>query len=86
LLDAAEKRLGSHLQMDKDFYWAIFPSEAFDTDSEPKVVAKQLSDDLATVREVLRRKNAEEDEPLLWHDLDHLVGLLQWIVNRAADG
>jgi hypothetical protein len=74
------------LQLDRDVYWAITPSDAFDTDSEPNVVAKQLSDDLATVRGVLRRADAEEDELLLWHDLDHLVGLLQWIIYRAADG
>jgi hypothetical protein len=86
LLDAAEKRFGPHVQMDSDVYWAVSPSDAFDTDSEPNVVAKQLSDDLGTVREVLRRADAEQDELLLWHDLDHVVGLLQWIVYRAAEG
>ena len=82
VLDAAEKRLGQQIEITEDVYWTIFPSDAFKP--EPSVVAGSLADDLQTLREVVRRGDAEEDALLLWHDLDHLIGLLQWLVYVAS--
>jgi hypothetical protein len=84
LLDAAERRFGPSLQLDADHYWSIYPSDAFDLGSDPPILAGQLSDDVASVREVLHRHDTSEDEMLLWHDLDHLTGILQRIANLSG--
>ena len=76
LLDAAERRFGPRLELDADHYWSIYPSDAFNLEAEPEVVAGQISDDVATIRETAARLDADEDDLLLWHDLDHLVGIL----------
>ena len=82
MLDAAEKRFGPRVEITEDIYRTVVPTDAFELD--PPVLAGSLREDLETVREVLRRADAEQDELLLWHDLDHLLGLLQWVVYRAA--
>jgi hypothetical protein len=42
--------------------------------------AGQPSDDVATVRELLNR---DQDEVFLWHDLDHVIAILQRIAGLA---
>ena len=84
LLDAVERRFGPQVRLDGDHYWSIFPSDAFNIESQPTVGAEQLSDDIATIRQALLRTDPDEDDLLLWHDLDHLAGILQGISKLAG--
>ena len=72
LLDAIEARFGSTIEFRADHYWLIESDEAFDLTRKPAVNAGQLSDDLASVRAI-----DSADPEILWHDLDHLLGLLR---------
>lgn len=74
LLDATEKRFGPVLHLDADHYWKIDPGDAFDLTKEPPILASQISDDVSTIRGLLAQ---DDDEIDLWHDLDHLIGVLQ---------
>ena len=60
--------------------WAVEPNAAFDLEEDPPVAVGQLSDDVATVRELLTRDDAEV---FLWHDLEHVIGILQRIASLA---
>jgi hypothetical protein len=83
LLDATQRRFGSKLELGADEYWSLWPSEAFD-DQEPKLLRGSLVDDLDSVRELIQRSDRSEDETLLWHDLNHLIGVLQRIASLAG--
>lgn len=52
--------------------------------SEPEIMGRLLSDDVASIRELVERVELSEDENLLWHDLNHLVGILQRISALAS--
>jgi hypothetical protein len=80
LLDAAEEQFGAVIDLDADHYWAIDSRGAFDLSTDPEVDVGQLSDDTATVRDLLAR---EDGEIFLWHDLDHLIAILQRIAALA---
>src|SRR3954451_5208334 len=84
LLDAAQRRFGATLELGADEYWSLWPSEAFDAATEPPLLRGSLVDDVDTVRELLRRTDPSEDETLLWHDLNHLIGVLQRIASLAG--
>lgn len=78
LLDAATDRFGPTLLLEADHYWTLNVADRFNLAREPAVEAGQLSDDVAEVHELLARA---EGEVFLWHDLEHVVGILQ----RIAD-
>lgn len=59
------------MDLDADHYWCIDSADAFDLSTEPNVVAGHLEDDAEEIRDLLGRS-----EVFLWHDLDHLIGLL----------
>jgi hypothetical protein len=80
VLDAAEAELGAVVDLDADHYWALDAGAAFDLSKDPEIKAGQVSDDVETVRELLVR---ERGEIFLWHDLEHLVGILQRIAALA---
>lgn len=84
LIDAAERRFGPQLQLDAGRYWSIFPSDRFNLDSQPPIGAGETGDDVATIRELLQRTDPDEDDLLLWHDLDHFAGILARISNLAG--
>jgi len=73
LLDAATEQFGQLVDLDADHYWAIDSAAAFDLTKDPAVDAGQLSDDVATVVELLTR---DDGEIFLWHDLEHVTGIL----------
>jgi hypothetical protein len=60
-----------------DHYWTLDPRTAFDpsADQSSGLTVAQLSDDVLEVRELLVRS----DEPVIWHDLAHIVGVLSRI-------
>ena len=80
VLDAAEEQFGPVVDLEADYYWSLAAGDAFDLSKDPSVVAGQLSDDVAEVRDLLAR---EEDEVVLWHDLEHVTGILLRIAGLA---
>jgi hypothetical protein len=51
--------------------------DAYATYEEPSICdAGQLSDDLADIRRTLADL---EEEPVLWHDLAHLIAVLRFL-------
>jgi hypothetical protein len=77
LLDAAERRLGSTVELQADTYWGLFAPEMFEQDS-PDVLERSLSDDVSEIRALVSRpEDSFEDDVMLWHDMNHLVGILQ---------
>lgn len=68
-----EAQHGSHVELDADHYWLVESAAALDLNRAPDLAVGQLSDDAAQLREMASRAS---DELLLWHDLKHLVGLL----------
>jgi hypothetical protein len=73
LLDVAETQLGPTVDLAVDHYWLLELSEMFALDSTPTVNAGQLSDDVTSIREFLARADGET---FLWHDLQHVTGIL----------
>jgi hypothetical protein len=79
VLDAAEKKFGSVVDLAADYYWTVPSSETFDNLEMPTALeAGQLSDDVGELRELLAR---EDGEIFIWHDLNHLVGILQRVAS-----
>ena len=74
LLDAVEERFGPAIDLAADYYWTVDARAAYEPHEDPSgnVGAGQLSDDVDAIRELLRR----DDEPIIWHDLSHVVGVL----------
>ncbi|GGM06197.1 hypothetical protein [Micromonospora yangpuensis] len=80
LLDAVQERFGSEIDLsilDVDHYWNVDLRSAFSIQEDPAsgIDVGQSSDDVAELRALLRRR--PEDELLLWHDLQHLAGMLR---------
>ena len=83
LLDAADRRFGSTVRLGADAYWGTFSPDVF-YDTEPEVMGRLLSDDVNSIRELINRsQDAEEDDLMLWHDLNHLVGIIQRLSSLA---
>ncbi len=90
LLDAAERQFGDQVplsQLDVDFYWNVDLRAAFDMADQPEgdVDCGQLTDDLAEVLGMLRR-DEDDDVIVLWHDLQHLAGLLRLLAYLDLPG
>jgi hypothetical protein len=77
VLDGVEARLGETVDLQADYYWTLDLRQSFEphADQVSGLIAGQLSDD---VREV-RRMAARSDEPVIWHDVAHIVGVLRRI-------
>jgi hypothetical protein len=72
-LTAAEKRIGTDVVLNGDYYWHLPVDDAFDMSREPAAVTVgQLSDDLESLREA-----GDVGPETAWHDLSHLIGLLR---------
>jgi hypothetical protein len=80
LLAAVAVQLGPSIDLDADMYWSIDTRDAFDLSRQPSLEAGQLSDDVSSVLEMLNR---DDSEILVWHDLDHAIGILQRIAGLA---
>lgn len=75
-LDAVEQRFGPRVQLCADEYLGMFSPEMFES-GPPAVLWRSLADDVREIRQMLSRADLSEDEHLLGHDLNHLVGILQ---------
>jgi hypothetical protein len=77
VLDRVEAKFGSTVDLAADHYWTLDPRTAFEphVDQASGMTVAQLSDDVREVRASLEH----EDEPTIWHDLPHIVGVLSRI-------
>lgn len=80
LLDAVQERFGPEIDLsglDVDHYWNMDLRSAFSIREDPAsgIDVGQSSDDVAELRALLRRP--VDEGPLLWHDLQHLAGVLR---------
>jgi hypothetical protein len=77
VLDDVEAQFGSTLDLGADHYWTVDPRWAFDPSVEPSkaLTVAQLSDDVEEVRRLATRP----DDPTIWHDLAHIIGVLSRI-------
>ncbi|MCW2743847.1 MAG: hypothetical protein JWM48_397 [Mycobacterium sp.] len=76
VLTAVQAEQGDSISLSADHYWALNPRatyEVYETPKEPDFTIGQLSDDIATLDEILRPDQIVST----WHDLQHLVGILQ---------
>ena len=88
LLDAAEARFGPELDLDGipvilAEYWDFDPLTAYALEDHPEPGAGSVTDDLEEVQDLLHRP---DDETYLWHDLDHLCGLLRMLAYLDLPG
>ncbi|MGK5681674.1 hypothetical protein [Actinoplanes sp. URMC 104] len=78
-LDEVERQHGPVVDLDADYYWTIGPWDAFRFETEaPQPTVGQLTDDVQAIRDVLA--DHEDRSAAAWHDLPHIVGIL----NRLA--
>jgi hypothetical protein len=76
LLEAVESRLGAVIDLKADHYWLVEGGKAFDLTAAPELSVGQLTDDVGELRRVLAT-----GEPEIWHDLAHVVGILQRVAS-----
>ncbi|WP_328673248.1 hypothetical protein [Streptomyces sp. NBC_00328] len=84
LLDEAERRFGHEVDLSElpvDYYWSLDLAAAFDMSQTPtaQLDCGQVSDDVTEIGALVRR--APEDVIALWHDLDHLAGVLRLLAH-----
>src|SRR5262245_43649607 len=80
LLDEVQRRFGDQINlgdMPIDYYWNVDLAAAFDIHQGPEahLDCGQSSDDFAEVTAAAQR--GPHDVIALWHDLDHLAGVLR---------
>ena len=85
LLDKVEERFGPELDLAADHYWSLDAAASFDLDVDPEVGAGQLTDDVDSMRRMLDR-DLDEEAIIVWHDLDHVVGVLRRIIALDTPG
>jgi hypothetical protein len=85
ILEQVEQTHGPEIELDADHYWVLPPNVAFDMNSEPTTIdAGQLTDDIRSLRRLLSNG---PDEPIeVWHDLAHVVGILNRIASLGLPG
>jgi hypothetical protein len=74
LLHAVKDRFGPSISLASDTYWQLDPDDAFgDSDAPVAKWVGSTAEDIQELRDLLTR---DPLEVFLWHDLDHLAGLL----------
>ena len=72
ILDAVEAQHGATIELGADSYWTLDSASSFDLTQEPALNTGPLGDDVEALR------NIGTAEPrAVWHELDHLLGLLR---------
>jgi hypothetical protein len=79
LLVLLEERGGATVQLREELYWVLETSEMFSLESVPAPSAGQLSDD---IDELTAMASRPDDILVPWHDLKHLIGLLEALASR----
>lgn len=82
LLGTLEEQHGrDEVEVTADHYWALDPGDTYKLGQVPdpaRLMVGQLSDDLAELRVMA----TSGDPPVIWHDLSHVLGILQWLAAR----
>lgn len=78
LLKAIEAQHGEQLTFDVEDYWNVPISEAYELDRQPGLDVGQISDDVESVREF----SASDEFVAIWHECEHLAGLLRAIAAK----
>lgn len=79
--DVVERNGGDEIELDADYYWMLDPLDTYNASESPtaaRMTLGQLSDDLVE----LTAMAATSDPAVIWHDLAHVVGILQWLAVR----
>ncbi len=84
VLDAVEERFGSTVRFDEDFYWNVPLDQATRVDADPQLNVGSVVEDAAAVRDLLSQ--APDERIAIWHEADHLVGLLRAIARKDSCG
>jgi hypothetical protein len=79
LLVILEERGGATVQLHEELYWVLETSAMFCLESVPTPSAGQLSDD---VDELTAMASRPDDLLVPWHELKHLIGLLEVLARR----
>jgi hypothetical protein len=72
---------GDGIEVTEDLYWVLDPSDTYAVHRTPntaRLSLGQLSDDVAELHGMAEAT----DQPQIWHDLAHVVGVLQWLAVR----
>ena len=88
LLDEAERTVGSEIDLDGPsaplgMYWTIALRDSYGLADEPERVVGDVCDDVTEVEDLVGRPT---DETNLWHDLDHLSGVLRGLAFLGLPG
>ncbi|MGC4846168.1 hypothetical protein ACLQ3F_02960 [Micromonospora sp. DT15] len=89
LLDMVEERFGAEIDLSGvgvDLYWNVDLETAFELRDVPEsgINVGQCSDDVAELHALLRRP--ADAVPVLWHDLQHLAGVLRLLAYLDLSG
>ncbi|MCX5117895.1 hypothetical protein OG992_11940 [Micromonospora sp. NBC_00362] len=89
LLDMVEERFGAEIDLASvgvDLYWNVDLETAFDLRDVPGsgIDVGQCGDDVAELHALLRRP--ADPVPTLWHDLQHLAGVLRLLAYLDLPG
>ena len=81
LLEEVERRFGTEVNFSStrwpmDEYWSVPLDDAYSLVTKPEVDQADLGEDVDGLREMLKRR---EEGVSLWHELDHLAGVLRAI-------
>jgi hypothetical protein len=82
VLTALEAEHGDSVPLTADYYWVLNARPTYGVSSDPSAdqyTIGQLSDDVATLDEILER---EDDFISVWHDLAHLGGILHRLATQ----
>jgi hypothetical protein len=80
LIDAIEDRFGERMSIPEDYYWNVPLAEATVLDRNPTLDMGSVVDDVDSVREFLTQD--PEEFLSIWHQADHLAGVLRAIARR----
>jgi len=67
------------IRVDQNFYWSVFPTEAFSVE-EPELVLSDVADDLLDLR-----AEATTEVSSFWHALHHLSGVCSAMAAATLD-
>ena len=74
VLDAVVRDHGADLTFERDYYWALPVTSAFDMEQpDPTLTAGQVSDDISETRKLA----SGSEVVATWHDLAHVLGVLR---------
>jgi hypothetical protein len=75
ILDTIEEKYGQEVTLMADEYWQVSVRQAYDLAPHPEqwIECGTVSDDVA---EVLSDEYSRESVTAIWHDMNHLVGIL----------